>query len=94
LLVLVFIGASTQCLAECAGQVCKVPPCHQHKQQTCSIESQLVASNPDADHSAVALIEPIRELLPSPIAEPFGLDVLGFELAASETPPLLTVLRI
>jgi hypothetical protein len=94
LLVLAFIGASTQCLAECAGQFCKVPPCHQHKQPACSIESQLVASAPDAVHSPASLIEPMQCLLQAPISEPFRSDDFHFNLTASETPPLLTILRI
>jgi hypothetical protein len=94
LLVLAFIGASTQCLAECASQVCKAPPCHQHKQQTCSIESQLVASTPDAAHSPASLIEPMQSLPQAPLTEPSRLDDFHVGLAASETPPLLTILRI
>jgi len=94
LLVLAFIGASTQCVAECAGQACETPPCHQHSPPDPCRESQLVASAPVADHAPATLIELTEWSPQSTIDQTFHPLDFGFEPLVEETPPRLTVLRI
>jgi hypothetical protein len=93
-LALVFIGASTQCLAECAGQLSKVPPCHQHSQKKCSTESQLTASSPDSPMLTAIMTDASEWSLPSAMIQQYFGDSTIEPIAAEETPPIFSVLRI